>query len=92
MKLREDSVCLSLFLSLFFFLFRAAPATYGISQARGQIGAATARLRHSHSHAGSEPRLQPTPQLMAAPDPRPTKRGQELNPHSHGYELGSLQL
>ena len=59
-------------LSLFFFfflLFRAALTPYGGSQARGRIGAAAASLPHSHSNAGSEPRLQPTPQLMAMPDP-----------------------
>ena len=33
------------------------------------IGAAAARLCQSHSNAGSEPHLQPTPQLMATPDP-----------------------
>ena len=33
-----------------FFLFRAAPAAHGGSQARGQIGAAAASLHHSHSH------------------------------------------
>ena len=37
-----------------FLLFRAALAN---SQARGQIGAATASLCHSHGNAGSEPRL-----------------------------------
>ena len=44
-----------LFLSFFFSfcLFRAAPAAYGDFQARGPIG------------AGSELRLQPTPQLTA---------------------------
>ena len=36
--------------------------TYGGSQARGLIGAIAVGLRHSH--ARSEPRLQPTPQLM----------------------------
>jgi len=40
-------------LSLFFFLFRASPATYGGSQARGRIGAAAANLHHSHSNTGS---------------------------------------
>uniref|UniRef100_A0A5G2Q932 HECT-type E3 ubiquitin transferase n=1 Tax=Sus scrofa TaxID=9823 RepID=A0A5G2Q932_PIG len=60
----------------FFFLFppsfcpfRAAPAAYGGSQARGRIGAVAAGLRQSHSHAGSEPCLQLTPQLTATPDP-----------------------
>ena len=47
----------------------AAPAAYGGSQARGLIGAVATGLRQSHSSAGSEPRLQPTPQLTAAPDP-----------------------
>ena len=44
----------------FFFLFRATPAAYGGSQARGQIRAAAADLHHSHSEARSEPHLQPT--------------------------------
>ena len=45
----------------------AAPAAYGDSQAREQIGAVAASL--CHSNVGSELRLQPTPQLMATPDP-----------------------
>ena len=40
---------------------RAAFAAYGGSQARGLIGAVAASLRQSHSNAGSEPCLQPTP-------------------------------
>jgi len=47
----------------------AAPAAYGGSQARGLIGAVDTGLRQSHSNAASEPRLQPTPQLTATPDP-----------------------
>ena len=49
----------------------AAPAAYGGSQARGrgQIGAVATGLRQSHSNTGSEPHLQPTPQLTATPDP-----------------------
>ena len=59
-----------LFFVFFFLLFLwAAPEAYGGSQARGQIGALAAGLRQSHSNAGSAPRLQPTPQLMATPDP-----------------------
>ena len=56
-------------------LFRASPAAYGGSQARGGIRAATAGLHHchSHSHAGSELRLQPPPQLTAMLDPEPTE-------------------
>ena len=65
------SSSVSLSLSLFFFLsfFRAAPSSYGGSQARDLIGAVSAGLHQSHSNAGSEPRLRPTPQLTATPDP-----------------------
>lgn len=45
----------------FFSFFRAAPVASGNSQARSQIGAAAASLRHSHSHARSEPHLQSIP-------------------------------
>ena len=63
---------LLLFIYLFIFclcLFTAAPVAHGGSQDRGPIGAVAAGLRQSHSNARSEPRLQPTPQLMAMPDP-----------------------
>jgi len=57
----------------FFFVFLlflwAAPMAYGGSQARGLIGAVATGLHHSHSNSGSEPRLQPTPQLTATPGP-----------------------
>ena len=42
----------------------------------GQIVAAAAGLHQSHSKVGSEPRLWPTPQLMAMPDPHPIEWGQ----------------
>ena len=51
-----------------FCLLRAPLMACGGSQARGLIKATAAGLRHSPSHAVSEPRLQPTPQLMATPD------------------------
>ena len=66
---------LFLFLSFFgsflvFFAFSMAiPAAYGGSQARGVIEAVAIGLRQSHNNAGSKPRLQPTPQLMASRDP-----------------------
>ena len=41
-------------LLLFFWLFRAAPAAYGGSQARGQIEVTAASLHHSHSNSGSK--------------------------------------
>ena len=61
-----------IFYFLFFFLFAiswAAPSAYGGSLARGLIGAVATGLRHSHSNSGSEPRLQPTPQILATLDP-----------------------
>ena len=54
--------------NFFFSLFRATLMAHGGSQARGGIRAVAATLCHSHSHAGSKPRLQPT-QLTATPDP-----------------------
>ena len=56
-------------LFLLFVFSKAVPEAYGGSQARGLTGATAAGLHHSHSNARSEPRLQPTPQLMAMPDP-----------------------
>ena len=66
--LRHLYTVFCLFVSSFVF-FRAAPAAYGSSQARGLIGAADAGLCQSHNYARSELCLQPTPQLTATPDP-----------------------
>ena len=52
-----------------FVFSRAAPMAYGGSKARGLIEAVAASRRQSHSNTGSQPCLQPTPQLMAMPDP-----------------------
>ena len=52
-----------------FCLFRAAHTAHRGSQARRQIAAVAAGLHQSHSNAGSEPRLWPTPQFTATPDP-----------------------
>ena len=58
------------FLFVYLFAFsRAASVAYGGSQAKGQIGAIAAGLHQSHSNGGSEPRLRPTPQCTATPDP-----------------------
>ena len=54
---------------IFLFFSKAAPTAHGGSQARGPTGAEAASLHHSHSNAGSEPCLQPTPQLTAMMDP-----------------------
>ena len=66
----KNDVQTSFFFFVFFFcyFFGPLPAAYGDSQARGPIGAAATGLRQSHSNAGSEPCLQPTPQLTAMPD------------------------
>ena len=56
------------FFGLFAFSW-AAPEAYGGSQARSLIRAVDPGLGQSHSHMGSELRLQPTPQLVATPDP-----------------------
>ena len=57
--MQEEVFFCFLFVCLFVFVFafRAAPAAYESSQARGQIGTAAASLRCSHSHTGSEPHL-----------------------------------
>ena len=51
--------CSSYNLSHWAFFLRAAPAAYGISQARGQIRAAAASLCHRHSNAKCKPCLWP---------------------------------
>ena len=64
-----------LFLFFLFCFFEGGgsiPPAHGSSQARGQIRPTAAGLHHSHSNKGSEPRMQPIPQLMATLDPQPT--------------------
>ena len=66
--LRPECVYFFFFFLFFFGLFAIFWATfsaYGGSQARGRIGAVAAGLHHSHSNAGSQPCLRPTPQLTA---------------------------
>ena len=62
----------------------------GGSQTRSRIGAVAVSHSHIHSNARSEPRLLPTPQLMATSDPWPTEWGQGSNLHHHGSYLGLL--
>ena len=58
-KINQFSLETLLFYFIFYFLpfFRDVPMAHGISQARGQIGAAAANLDHSHSNTGSKPHL-----------------------------------
>ena len=76
------------FVSFYFlkFLFRAAPAAYGGSQARGLNRAELSLLAYATAtaNARSELRLRTTPQLTATQDPQPTGQGQGLNPQPHG--------
>ena len=64
-----------LFVNIYLFIFvflpflGPLPLAHGSSQARGLIRAVAAGLRQSHRNAGSEPRLQTTPQLTATPNP-----------------------
>ena len=44
----------SIYLLIYFCLFRATPMAYGSSQAKEQIGAIAAGLNHSHGNVGSE--------------------------------------
>ena len=65
------------FVFCLFAFSRAAPVAYGGAQARGLIGAVAAGLHESHSNAGSEPRLQPTPQLTASQIVNPLSKGRD---------------
>ena len=68
---------------LTFCIFRAVPTAYGGSQARGQVRATAGDPCHSHSNSGSEPRLQPIPQLSGHAGSLTTEQGQgsDLRPH-----------
>ena len=63
------------FVCLFFAFFRAATIAYASSQARGQTGATTAGL--CHSHAGSELHLCPTAQLRATKIHHPLSKAKD---------------
>ena len=60
--------------------------SYGGSQARGRIRSTAASLNHSHSKAGSELHLQPTPQLMATPNLNPLS---EARDRTHNFMVPS---
>jgi len=58
------------FLFVCFFCFLGPhPRHMEVPRLGALIRAVAASLHHSHSNAGSKPRLQPTPQLTATPDP-----------------------
>ena len=62
-------VFIYLFIFIPFAFSRATPSAYGGSHARGRIEAIATGICQSHKNAGSEPSLQPTPQLKATLDP-----------------------
>ena len=69
----KEKAAIYLFIFCLFAISWAASAAYGGSQATGLTGAVATGLRQSHSNAESKPRLRPTPQLPATPDPYPTE-------------------
>ena len=82
------------FYFILFIYFAFQGLTHGIWKFPGQGSSQSyaASLCQSHNNSGSEPCLQPTPQLTATLDPQPTERGQGSNPHPHGYQFGSFPL
>ena len=72
-----------------FLLFKAAPMSQGSSQSRGKIRAAATSLHHSHSSTGSNPRLQPIPQLVQCQILKPLSKPRN---RTCVFWLGSLQL
>ena len=57
-------MCFPVYIYIIIIIILFTPTAYGSSQARGQIGALTASLHHSHSHARSKLHLQSTPQAL----------------------------
>ena len=72
----------------FFFLPRAAPAAYGGSQARGQIGAVAASLTmQDSSHVFELHHSSQQHQIFSL-----LSGGQGLNPYPHGHQLDLFLL
>ena len=94
----KSATALALVVVLIFFFFfchftssRAAPMAYGDSQTRGRIRAVATGIHQSHSYAGSEPRLQPTPQLTATSDiPNPLSKARDRTRNPMVPSLDSL--
>ena len=82
-SLLKKSGNMFLFYFILYFIFfllcfvLLGPKAYGGSQARGLIRATAAGQCQSYSNAGSEPRLRPTPQLTAMPDPNPLSKAKD---------------
>ena len=65
----ERKINSTTFFFVFFCLFSGRSRGIWRFPGQGQIGAVATCLRQSHSNAGSNLCLQPTPQLTATPDP-----------------------
>ena len=76
------------FFFFFVFLLFLGPLPRGIWRFPGQGSNQSCSLCQSHSNAGSEPCLQPTPQLTATPDPQSTEQGQGPNPATSWFLVG----
>ena len=69
------SIEMIIYFFFFVFFLRATPVAYRSSQARGQIGVAADGLYHSHSNAGSKPRLHHSSQRCWILNPPREARG-----------------
>ena len=69
-EIREEYIgYLDSLINIVFFIFTAAPAARGRSQAGSRIGVAAVSLGHNHSNTRSQAHLRPPLPLMATPDP-----------------------
>ena len=66
---RVLGIVILFFYFILFVFIGPYPLAYEGSQARGLIRAVANSLSQSHSNVGSEPHLQPTPQVKAMQDP-----------------------
>ena len=77
--------------NFFGLFFRAAPAAYGGSQAKGPIRSYSCwPTPQPQQHQIQAEAASYTPQFMAMPDPWPTERGRGSNLEPHGSWSGSL--
>ena len=68
-----------LFIYLFIFVFLGSHLSHVEVPDQGLNKSYSCHLHHSHSNTGSRPRLQPTPQLMAAPVLNPLSKAKDQN-------------
>lgn len=86
-KTRKTRFFIETYNFLPFFFFKGRTRSLGGSQARGRIGTVAAGLCHGYSNARFQPNLQPTPQLIAMPDPHGSQSGSVSLSHDGNYYL-----